>query len=278
MRLILTVTALLVTFGLGSAVAQQTEQDILNRYLKQAEGKHTTKMGWASFNFSVDRINRNNDYNQFAHDESLNISDGNLDWLSQGYSFGAEFGMVLRDRILWSVGGEYWLRLGDEIAGNSLYLPTGNTVEDLSSEIRIYGFTTGLQYYLMGKPNPVKKLRSLAVRAGGTLGYYFADWDLWSDFQNLNLSTATPAEGNTTFKGKAPGFSFGIGADYPIGLWDMALGVDMSYLYLNFTNIAWYNSEDEEIIVSYDGTSDGRVDLNMSGPRGKVEIKRYFSW
>jgi hypothetical protein len=52
----------------------------------------------------------------------------------------------------------------------------------------------------------------------------------------------------------------------------------VSYLYLNFTNVSWYNSQDQEIIATVDGTEDGRVDLDFSGVRGKVEIKRYFSW
>ena len=54
--------------------------------------------------------------------------------------------------------------------------------------------------------------------------------------------------------------------------------MDANYLYLNFGNVAAYNSSDQEIVATYSGEEDGRVDLGMSGFRGKVELKRYFSW
>jgi len=47
--------------------------------------------------------------------------------------------------------------------------------------------------------------------------------------------------------------------------------------YLNFANAAWYNESGDEIVASVDGTEDGRVDLDFSGVRGKIEVKRYFS-
>ena len=74
------------------------------------------------------------------------------------------------------------------------------------------------------------------------------------------------------------GFGVFTGIDYPLGIFDLAVGVDVGYLYLNFANVAWYNSQDEEVIATYTGDRDGRVDLDMSGVRGKVEIKRFFSW
>jgi hypothetical protein len=52
----------------------------------------------------------------------------------------------------------------------------------------------------------------------------------------------------------------------------------MNYLHLNFKNIAWYNTNGEEIVVSLNGTEDGRVDLGLSGFRGRIELKRYFNW
>jgi len=114
------------------------------------------------------------------------------------------------------------------------------------------------------------------VRVDGSVGYYQASWDLWDGYQNLNLATSVPEGVNTTLKGTAPGFSFGVGADYPLPFFDMALGVDVSYLYLNFTNVAWYNAEDEEIVATYNGTADSRVDLNLSGARARIELKRFF--
>ena len=43
-------------------------------------------------------------------------------------------------------------------------------------------------------------------------------------------------------------------------------------------NMAWYNLQDQEIIATWNGVESGRVDLDMSGFRGKFEIRRYFSW
>jgi len=275
-----TALVLALVFGLsfGTAFAQETEEEILQRYLHRAEEKHTVKLGWAALNFSVDRINRNNPYNSFASHESSQFSEGSLSWLGQGFSIGAEFGLIFKPGITWSLGGEYWLKVKDEISGSPTYLPTGTQVENPSSEIQVIGFTTGFQYFLLGKPVPAKKLTNLAVRVGGSVGYYAATWDLWSEYQNLNLATSTSEDKNISYKGTAPGFFFNVGVDYPLNLWDLGLGVDMGYMILNFDNVAWYNSSDEEIIASYDGTDAGRVDLDFSGVRGKVEIKRYFNW
>jgi hypothetical protein len=48
-------------------------------------------------------------------------------------------------------------------------------------------------------------------------------------------------------------------------------------MYLNFKNVAWYNDQDQEIVASYTGDADGRVDLGLSGFRAKIELKRFFS-
>jgi len=152
------------------------------------------------------------------------------------------------------------------------------TVTDPSSELSILGFYTGAQYFLLNPPTTDNLLNGLAVRVNGTIGFYTASWDLWDEYENLNLSTSTSASQKTTYKGTAPGFSFGLGADYPINVWDLGLGFDVNYLYLNFTNVAWYNSQDEEIVATYGSSADHRVDLQLSGVRGKIELKRYFSW
>jgi hypothetical protein len=277
-RTIALVSILAFGLGLGTALAQETEDEIIARYLRKTEEKHTARLGWASVNFSVDRINRDNPYNSFANHESNQFSEGSLSWLGQGYSIGVEFGLIFKPGVTWSLGGEYWLKMKDEISGTPTYLPTGTDVENPSSEIQVYGLTTGVQYYLKGQPTPTTGLSSLAVRVGGSVGYYAASWDVWSEYQNLNLATATSEEQNIGFKGTAPGFYFNLGVDYPINLWDMGLGVDFGYMILNFDNVAWYNSNDEEVIASYDGTEEGRVDLDFSGVRGKVELKRYFNW
>jgi len=48
--------------------------------------------------------------------------------------------------------------------------------------------------------------------------------------------------------------------------------------YLNFANAAWYNESGDETVASEDGTEDGQGDLDFSGVRGMIEVKRYFNW
>jgi len=283
MRPVINLIVLLMALGMGisTAEAQETENDIVNNYLNQAVAKHTHKLGWASVNFSVDRINRNNDYNSFTDIESDKLTNGTFNWIEQGFSFGADFGIVFKERFAWSLGGEYWLELGETLPENDTYLQlsTNTTVgANPQSELQVLGVNTGLQYYLINPPNATQKQSGVTARIGGSVGFYSASWDLWPEYENLNLSTNTPIANNTTFKGTAPGFSFGFGLDYPIGLMDFGLAIDASYLHLNFGNVAWYNSSGEEIIATYSGTTDGRVDLSLSGVRGKIELKRYFNW
>jgi hypothetical protein len=267
--------------GSISVEAQVKEQSIVDQYLQKSENMHVRKLGWVSLNFGVNRINRNNDYNTFATIESALLDGASLSWLSQAYSFGADFGVVLHDKFTWSLGGEYWLNLGESFDGTFNYFPSGGlpaTITDLQSKISVYGGYTGFGYYVINPPSKSDQLRNLAVKVGGTVGLYLAKWNLWQDYQNLNLSTSQPANVNTTFQGTAPGFTIDLGVEYPVGIWNLAAVIDINYLYLNFGNIAWYNSNDEEIIVSWDGTDDGRVDLTFSGFRGKFEMKRFFSW
>ena len=69
-----------------------------------------------------------------------------------------------------------------------------------------------------------------------------------------------------------------MGGDYPLKFWGLLLGADMSYLYLNFKNVSWYNSADQEIVATYNDTPEGRVVLGLCGVRGKVQLKKYFTW
>jgi len=271
----------LVFAGSPVLLAQETEEDIVNRYLKRTEAKHTTKLSWFSVNFNVNRINRDNDYNSFASRESNYIQGANMSWLDMANAFGAECGVVFQERLAWRIGGEYWLKLGEEFSGTFTYTPPSGTpvsITNPKSEIQVYGGYTGVDYYVFNHPSALEHLTGLAVRIGGTIGYYEVKWDLWQEFQNLNLTTSQPTGVTTTYCGTAPGLTLDLGVDYPTGLFDLVAGVDMNYLYLNFANVAWYNSSDQEVVVSYDGTDAGRVDLNFSGIRGKIQLKRFFSW
>jgi hypothetical protein len=271
------------TLAIGSAVGAGTspsEQDVINQYLKKTEKKHTRKLGWLSLDFGLNRINRDNDYNKFANYSSHYFSETSIPWLNQAKIFGIDAGVVLQERFSWSIGGEYWLKFGSDKPGTYTYQPPGAApVEtEIKSEIKVWGLTTGLDYYFYGHPTLGDKLQALALRAGIKLGYYQASWDLWPEYQNLNLATQEPAEENTTFKGSAPGLMVHVAADYPLGIWNLAFAADVGYMYLNFSNVAWYNSQDQEVVVTYAGTTDTRVDLQLSGIEGKIQLRRFFSW
>ncbi len=278
------VTALSLIFLAGAVLAtdvSESEQDIINKFLKKTEKKHTTKLSWISVNFAANRINRSSEYNDFATLVSNDFSNASIPGLSQASSFGLDFGLHLNTRLAVLFGGEYWLKLGSRQSGSFDYNPpqgSNATVTELVSEIQVFGLTTGAQYHLLNPPTANEATRNASLFFKAHVGFFWADWDLWQDFENLNLSTATPVDNNTTFGGSAPGFSFGVGGDYPLNFFDLALGADFTYLYLNFDNVAWYNSQDEEIIVTHDGTEAGRIDLELSGFRGKIELKRYFRW
>lgn len=274
-------TALAILICAAAVSSGETEQDIINRYFKKAEKMHKTKVGWLSGNFMLTRVNKNNDYNSFATGVSSQLSNGSIPWIGQQTAFGLEFGMLMKEKWSWGIGGEYWMKFGPNETGNFIYSPPGGasqSISNLRSEVQIYGITTSLQYFVKNAPSDPSETKGLSLRLGGTLGYYFASWDLWPEYQNLNLATSSMAGTNTTFKGTAPGIWLSVGADQHMGFYGLQLGADFGYQYLNFANMAWYNSLDQEVVVTYSGLADGRVDLDLSGFRGKLALKRYFSW
>ena len=279
-KIILLIVFLAFSLSVVPAMAE-TEDEIVSRYFKKIEKEHVRKLGWISFNYSMNRINRHNDYNDFATLETNNFNNGTVNWLSQANSFGFDAGIVFNEKFAWSLGGEYWLKMGQNESGSYSYTPPGGlqtAVSDLKSTIKVSGFHTGLQYYFKGNPNVDYGLNQVALRGGFTVGYYKSTWEVWDGYDQYNLTTGTMATSTDSFEGSAPSFSVGLGFDYPMNIMGLSLGVDASYLNLNFTNVAWYNSVDQEIVASKDGTEDGRIDLNFSGVRGKVEVKKFFTW
>ncbi|MEW6051399.1 MAG: hypothetical protein AB1644_10110 [Candidatus Zixiibacteriota bacterium] len=274
---VLTLFALLLSIG-GAVSAQETEQEILQRYLSKAEKKQIKHQGWFALNFAMNRINRHNDYNSFADYESQRFTGTNFSWLNMAKTFGAEFGMMMSRRMAFSLGGEYWLKMGETVSGSYLYQPISASVSDPASEIKVYGGSASLLYYFANPPTPQDGLKALALRSRVTVGYYRANWSLWADYQNLNLSTSLPEQSNLTFKGTAPALTMTFGGDYPIGTHGFSLGAEFGYQYLNFNNVSWYNDQDQEVVVTYAGTPETRVDLGFSGFIGKVELKKLFTW
>ncbi|PWB69199.1 hypothetical protein C3F09_10520 [candidate division GN15 bacterium] len=275
-------TALVLLVALcGMTMANDREQELINQFLKKTEVKHVQKLGWLSVGFSVNRVNRHNDYNSFTNHLNTQIDGGQFSWMGNAPAFSAEFGTLVGKRMAWSIGGEYWMKISRDVSGTVTYSPTAGLPTALtnpSSEIKTLGVFTSLSYYVKNAPKPAQLPTGLSVYVGGSAGYYQMNWDLFAEYQNLNLSTAVPDGANTTFKGSAPGFSANLGVEYPIRFGGLVFSGEASYLYLNFTNVAWYNSVDQEVVATYAGTADSRVDVALSGVRAKVNLKKYFSW
>ncbi len=270
----------LLAFVIEPVLAQETEDEMVNKFLQTTTKKHTHKLGWFSVGAGFNRINRNNDYNKFANFQNSRFTNANWEWLNGAPIVSADFGLMLGSKTAWNLGGEYWPKFGQTLSGTYSYNSNGSTIQvtDPSSEIKVWGLYTGFQYYLVNPPSPHQFVLKTTVRAGGTVGWYNVSWDLWPEYQNLNLSTSAPTGVNTTYKDAAPALTIDLGVDYPIGIAGLALSADVDYLYLNFNQVAWYNSSDQEIVATYAQTSDSRVDLNLSGFRGKLQIKRFVSW
>ncbi len=282
MRIKFFISAAIVTiFGAATVWAGESEQDIINRYTKKIEKKHQVHTSWISTNFTMNRINRDNDYNKFATYQTAYMGNGELNWLNTAKSFGADFGLMVNKKIAWTVGGEFWGKFGQTLSGTYTYTPPNSgavTVTNPESKISVYGFNTGMQYFLYNAPGPNSNLAKPSLSLTGSVGYYSATWDVWDEYQNLNLSTSTPAGTNSSFTGNTAGFTFGLGGAYPLKVWGLNLGMDLHYLYLNFKNVAWYNTAGQEIVATYNDTPEGRVTLGLSGIRGKLELKKYFNW
>jgi hypothetical protein len=130
----------------------------------------------------------------------------------------------------------------------------------------------------MNPPKAAEKLTKPALKVGIGAGYYQAKWELWDQYANLNLATSTPNPTNSTFRDNTIGFTFNVGGEYPLSASGFAVGLDLHYLYLNFKDVAWYNSSDQKIVATYEGNESSAVVLGLSGIRAKLELKKFFSW
>lgn len=276
------VLILCVSVSAQTRPTSKTEQEMIDKYLKKSKKQQvkTKKLYWVTGHYALNRINRDNDYNKFAIYASSQLTNTDLSWLNTGSSFGLEFGWLINKTFSWTLGGEYWMPLGETQTGTFDYNPPSGstTVTELKSEIKVYGVATGVQYYILNPPTPTERLIKPAVRVGVGAGYYQVKWDLWDQYENLNLATSTPSPTNSTFRDNTLGFTLNLGGEYPIKASGFALGLDLHYLYLNFKNVAWYNSTDQEIVPTYEGNATSRVVLGLSGVRARLELKKFFSW
>ncbi len=261
-----------------AAASSDSEEEILQRYMNKIQKKHTARVTWVSGYFAIDRIDRDSDYNKFANYETLNFTDATIPWLGESKMLGADFGMIFDNSFAWTLGLQYWFKMGESLEGIYYYQPTGTYIENPESQIKVFGITTGIQYYLKNRPTKTGDLEKMAVRVGAGVGFYKAEWEVWEDYWDLNLSTNYTDASSASFEDQTLGFNVNMGIDYPTQAFGLILGVDLGYLFLNFDNIAWVNTWDQEIVASYTGDADGRVDLDLSGFTGKIELKRFFCW
>jgi len=283
---------LILTLGLAilliAPAMAQTEDEMVAKFLKKTEKKHQSKVGYLVLNGSLGRLYRDNDYNMFTNRvsplvSSLSGGTGEVKKLNYTYELALGFGVMPTHKTAVEIGFAYWLKQGSSQTGDfnlslvNLDDPNDQYGFDLSSEVQVYGFNLNVDYYLSGPPDKEGILNGLALKAGGGLGYYAASWQLWDGFTGFNLSTSEPEVISGKLTGSAPGVTANVAAELPMGLAGLVLEAEARYLYLNFTGMKWYNSSNEEVVATVNN-SGLKVELDMSGPRFQLGLKRYFSW
>nr|MBN2278893.1 hypothetical protein [candidate division Zixibacteria bacterium] len=273
----------LAVVAVASAFAQ-TEDEIIARYIKKAEKQQekSYRTYFATISGSYGKLSDNTDYNRFHTYANGNINPGGpVEGIWRSKQFAANIGTMATKSLAVNVGFAYWLKMGGEAVGDfDFQISPLGTQEDfnLVSEISVYGIAGGVDYYLMNPPNEEGLIKSLGIRLGGSVGYYWTKWELWEGMSSINLSTGFEESNIEPLKGSTPGFSGWVGFDYPTGLWGLVVGLEAEYLYLNFSTVKSYNSLGEELYATYSENPDDRVELDFSGPRGKFQIKRFFRW
>jgi hypothetical protein len=266
----------------------QTEDELVAKFLKKTERKQSKKVGFLVVNGSFGRLFQDNDYNKFTTRvnpllASVGSTTPTVEKINNSYELFGGFGMISSRKTAAQFGFTYWLKQGSAQTGDfNLSLVNMNDPGDLygfnlKSEIQVYGLTGEVHYYLSEPPDKYGKLHNIAFKLGAGFGFYFANWELWDGFTGYNLSAGTSEVIEGKLKGSAPGFKALAGAELPIGLAGLVVEGAAQFLYLNFTGMKWYNSNNEETVATVNN-SGKKVELNMSGPRVQLGLKRYFSW
>ncbi len=280
-KLILLVGALFLFVAVGSAFAQ-SEDDVVASFMHKAQKKHKTKVGFFSASFSYGLLQNDNGMNQFKDYANSMISPGYpVPGAWRSYQFNANFGMMLNPRTALKFGADYWLKLGGDVTGDYTMSvePLGvQTDINLKSEVQILGFSTGADYYLTNPPDKYGTTHALALRVGAMAGFYMAKWEVWEGLTSYNLATSSFESNRDPLKDNSIGLTVSAGADYPTPFWNMLLGLDVEYQYLNFDNVKSYNTVGEELYLSASDSGTDQVSLDLSGIRAKVELKKFFSW
>jgi len=278
----------IIILGAVGTVFAQTEDEIVSKFMKKTEKKHVNKVGFIAAYFSYGKLSDNSSYNKYSifvdkHLHALNPSDLEMDGAYRSDQLGVSFGMMVASRMAVKLGFEYWLKMGTDKVGDYSFssdlAPYGEQRNfNLVSELQVYGITSGLDLYLLNPPDKFGQFHSLAFRISGGGGFYMTQWKIWNGSSSFNLSTGASEANVEPLKGSAPGFYGGIGFDLPIRFLGMTLGSEAIYMVMNFNSVKSYNRLGEELYLSYPDETSKPIKLDYSGPRGKIELKKFFSW
>jgi hypothetical protein len=274
-RRLLSLLAAVVLFATFCSVYGETEDEIIARYLKKADKQQKSRIGYISGQFSYGKLSDNIGYRTFGFSATSELAsiDGiahPAEGIFRSKEMSLKLGMMLAPWGALKLGFDYWLPMGSDVSVDYNAIVGVLELQDtykVKSTVNVYGFNAGFDYYFINPPNEYGVLDGLSLNAGIGGGIYMANWDLWQE----------TSEDFEPLKATAPGFWGKFGIEYPVGLFGLTLGADAEYFFLNFTNITSYNkmSGDLELIYPGDGS---KVQLDLSGPRGQIELKRYFRW
>jgi len=258
-----------------SPVFAQTEDEIVAKYLQKVEKKHKNKIGFASMYFKYGKLKDDIGYKEFDFSASSDITtiSGSVDpdigiWRSKELGF--NFGLMVGKSAAVNLGFDYWLKMGDNVEVDQTMTIGTFDFDDTytaKSDVSVYGIKAGFDYYFTNPPDQSGTIPGLAIKVGAGGGIYMASWKLWS------------AEDQDTepLKANAPGFWIQGGLEYPTNIMGLVLAADASYFFLNFKSLDSYNQQGGELDMTYPGGGD-ELALDFTGPRGKIELKRYFQW
>lgn len=286
------ILAFILAFGLSLLLVvpamSQTEDELVAQFLKKTEKIQVKKVGFVVVNGSFGRLNHDNDYNKFTVRVSpliSSVSGGTVgvDKINSSMEFFGGFGYMFSPKTSATIGFDYWLKMGSNQSGDlDLSLVNMNDPNpvynfDLKSQVQVFAVSGQVDYFVANPPDRDGVLHALALKVGAGTGLYFASWQLWDGFTGFNIETGQPEVVGGSLKGIAPGFNAQAAVEYPVKLGGLVVEGSLRYLYLNFTGMKWYNDNNQEVVATVNN-SGTRVNLNMSGPRIQLGLKRYFSW
>ncbi|MFH2036883.1 MAG: hypothetical protein ABIJ45_10810 [Candidatus Zixiibacteriota bacterium] len=268
-------TALLLLAVAVTSAFADTEDEIIAKYLKKTEKKHANKIGFISTNFSYGKLSNDIGYNSFSFSASSDLTELNgsvhpHERIYRSKELGLSLGMMVSPKAALSFGFDYWLNMNTKVTIDQTTTIGTLDIPELyvdDASLNVYGIKAGFDYYFLDHPDNEGILNKLALKLGGGTGYYFASWDVW----NETSDQAEPLKANS--------FALWVngGAEYPIGFAGLIVGADVSYFFLNFSDVTSYNQETGDLTMAY-LTGGDKVELNFSGPRAKIMLKKYLLW